>query len=99
MMDMKIPTWFAVASGLTLKETLSKKAENHVHTKISRFQARETSTTDLMGEDGVTDSTGEISRPLETWFKKGPNLTRVQRSAEHIKGAWVWAVLQNGVRH
>jgi len=44
MMVMKIPTWLAVASGLT-----------------------------LMGEDGVTDSTGESSRPLETWFEKGPN--------------------------
>ena len=54
-----------------------------------------TSITDLMGEDGVTDSTGESSRPLETWFEKGPNLTRVQNSAEHKKGAWVWAVLQN----
>jgi hypothetical protein len=53
----------------------------------------------LMGEDGVTDSTGESSRPLETWFEKGPNLTRVQRSAEHKEGAWVRAVLQNRVRH
>jgi hypothetical protein len=25
MMDMKIPTWLAVASGLTLNETLSEK--------------------------------------------------------------------------
>jgi len=43
-MVMKIPTWLAVASGLT-----------------------------LMGEEGVTDSTGDSSRPLETWLEKEPN--------------------------
>ena len=79
MMDMKIPTWLAVASGLTLKETLSKKQKITSTQKYLAFKHRKhrTSTTDLMGEDGVTDSTGEISRPLETWFEKGPNLTRV----------------------
>jgi hypothetical protein len=42
-----------------------------------------TTTTYLMGEEGVTDSTGDRSRPLETWFEKEPNLERVQNSAEH----------------
>jgi hypothetical protein len=76
MMDMKIPTPLAVASGLTLKGTLSKKQK--ITSKLAfKHRKHRTSTTDLMGEDGVTDSTGEISRPLETWFEKGPNLTRV----------------------
>jgi hypothetical protein len=46
-----------------------------------------TTTTYLMGEEGVTDSTGDRSRPLETWFEKEPNLKRVQNSAEHKKGS------------
>ncbi len=85
MMVMKIPTWLAVASGLTLKVNLICLA--------FKDKKNRTSMTNLMGEDGVTDSTGESSRPLETWFEKGPNLTRVQNSRK--KGAWVWAVLQN----
>lgn len=33
----------------------------------------------------MTDRTGDSRRPLETWFEKGPYLTKVQHSAEDIK--------------
>jgi hypothetical protein len=55
------------------ERNLVRKAENQAFKRKKNCMSK----TNLMGEDGVTDSTGEISRPLETWFEKGPNLTRV----------------------
>ena len=37
----------------------------------------------LIGEDGVTERTGESSRPLDIWLAKGPNL---RHGAEHSEG-------------
>lgn len=39
----------------------------------------------LIGEDGVTERTGERSRPLEIWLAKGPNCRMESATAVTIK--------------
>ncbi len=45
----------------------------------------------LMGEDGVTERTGDSSRPVDIWLAKGPNLRHTTNLG---KNAWADAVSQ-----
>ena len=42
----------------------------------------------LMGEDGITERTGDSNRPVDIWLAKGPNLRDM---TDLGKNAWVGA--------